>query len=86
MFSIQQLNEHADKIDNEGIGGEDLTAEVTDPGEIIGKVCGVYKKVRPFLEVINSLFFLPKKWRAAIASFMLVMDGLCPGVANPELG
>lgn len=84
MYSIQKLNEHADTIENEGIGAEGL-GEAADPGEIIGKVCGVYKKVRPFLEVINSLFFLPKKWRAAIASFMLVMDGLCPGVANPEL-
>jgi hypothetical protein len=83
MMTISELNKHADTLDTNGMVGENSfiapDGARADPGEIIGKVCGVYQKVRPFLEVITNLFFIPKKWRSAVMSFIVVMDGLCPG-------
>jgi hypothetical protein len=81
MMTFDQLNKYADKLEAEGMIGEaTLTAGAAkaSPGEIITKACGVYHKVKPFLEVYTSLFFLPKKWKAPVLTFMVFMDGLCP--------
>lgn len=79
MMTFSQLNQHADTLEEEGLfAPESLTAAADDDGGIMGKVCGVYKKVRPFLEVVTSLFFIPKKWKTPILSLMAVMDGICP--------
>lgn len=79
MMTISELNDYADKLETEGMIA-DVTADgaKATPGEIITKACGVYRKVRPFLEVYTSLFFLPKKWKAPVITFMVFMDGLCP--------
>ena len=86
-MTFSQLNEHAEKLELEGMAEAFITAEgaKASPEEILSKVCGIYQKVRPFLEVVASLFFIPKKWRDAIRTFMGILDGLCPGVVNPDL-
>lgn len=82
MLTFDQLNKHADTLDTDGMVSEHslMTTEgvALAPDEVMGKICGIYKKVRPFLELAANLFFLPKKWRTPILSFMLVLDGLCP--------
>lgn len=87
MMTFSQLQEHAAQLEAEGLLSEQsLISEKgakASPEEILGKVCGIYHKVRPFLEVVASLFFIPKKWRQAIQTFMGILDGLCP--AMPEI-
>lgn len=82
MYTFDQLNAHADTLDTDGMISEHslVTPEgaKATPDEIMVKVCAIYNKVRPFLELVASLWFLPKKWRTPILSFMLVLDGLCP--------
>lgn len=73
-MTFSQLNEYADTLENEGI----IPIETLEDGDVMPKVCGVYQKVRPFLQVIAGAWFLPKKWRAPIEALMLVLDGLCP--------
>jgi len=78
MMTFQQLNQHADTLDEQGLFNEQGLAAAADDGDLMSKVCGVYKKVRPFLEVVTSLFFIPKKWKTPILTLMAVMDGICP--------
>lgn len=82
MFTIEQLNKHADSLENDGMLTEHQlvtpAGAKASPAEIMSKVCSIYQKVRPFLELVSTLWFLPKKWRTPIQSFMLVLDGLCP--------
>jgi hypothetical protein len=82
MLTFEQLNEHADTLEKDGMISENelIVPEgaKASPAEVMSKVCGIYQKVRPFLELAANLFFLPKKWRTPIQSFMLVLDGLCP--------
>lgn len=88
MMTLSEIHKYAESLDVEGMVSEKSLLPAgakASPDEIMGKVCGIYQKVRPFLEVITSLFFIPKKWRTAILSFMAVLDGLCPGSANPDL-
>lgn len=81
MYSVEQLNTLADKLEQEGMVSEKSLvapgAKAT-PGEIITQICKVYQKVKPFLEVYTSLFFLPKKWKTPVITFMAFMEGLCP--------
>jgi hypothetical protein len=63
-------------------GGTDYftAADVkVNPGEVLGKVCGIYQKVRPFLELVSDLFFVPKKWRDSLDKYIALMDQICPG-------
>lgn len=80
MMTIEELDAYSDKLETEGMIATDIAGDGTKatPGEIITKACGVYRKVRPFLEVYTSLFFVPKKWKAPVITFMVFMDGLCP--------
>lgn len=80
MMTVSQLNAHADDIEVNGLLSEAVLTDANDEdgSGVMGKVCGVYKKVRPFLEVVTKLFFLPQKWRQPIVALMVVMDGLCP--------
>ena len=47
-------------------------------GNVITKVCTTYQKVKPFLLLVNSLFFIPEKWKKVIRDFMGILDGVCP--------
>lgn len=82
-MKLAQVEEHFEALDlNEMAPGGALhfsPADVTTKaGDVIGKVCGIYQKVRPFLSLASELFLVPAKWRAALKSYMALMDGLCP--------
>lgn len=78
-----KVEEHFDALDLSSMkaGGADhfTTADVkAKPLEVLGKVCSIYKKVRPFLELASDLFFVPKKWRDALDNYIALMDQICP--------
>lgn len=82
MQNIDDLNKYADEFDTAGVADQSMMTDAPQPGEALGKVGEIYGKVRPFLVAIGSLFFVPKKWRSAILTFVVVMDGL---TSTPEL-
>ena len=49
-----------------------------NPGDVIQKICDIYHKIKPFLEIIIKIPFIPQKIRDAIKVFMDLMDKLCP--------
>jgi len=82
-MDMEKLNDYADELtlyaktlESQGMA-LDFVMEKPEPNQVLERVCTIYKKVRPFLELIGSFFFLPKKWRSAINTFVLVMDGVC---------
>ena len=48
------------------------------PVERLKQVCAIYQVVRPILELVAGLPLLPGKWRAAVRTFVRVLDTLCP--------
>lgn len=83
-MTFNDVNAHVDGVDISELeqGGklalapEDfLTAE---PAPALGKVCGVYQKVRPILSMVVVLWFIPAKWRDIVRVFMQNMDLFCP--------
>ena len=41
-------------------------------------VCGVYKKIRPVLELISNFPLIPKKIKEAVKLLMATLDTICP--------
>lgn len=80
-MNFEQLNTIANELDTKGLADSSILPEDAQPGDALGKVGEIYQKVRPFLEAVGLLFFVPKKWRSAILTFIAVMDGL---TAVPE--
>jgi len=76
MKSFDEINQLADQLDTNGMADQSVLADDAQPGDALGKVGEIYQKVRPFLEAVGMLFFVPKKWRSAILTFIAVMDGL----------
>lgn len=75
-MNYQELNSYADQLETEGM--VDLSADGAKATDVIGSICKIFQKVKPFLEVYVSLFFLPKKWKTPVITFMAFLDGLCP--------
>jgi|CXWL01.1.fsa_nt_gi hypothetical protein len=48
------------------------------PGDVLQKVCTIYRAIRPILLVLQGLPLIPAAWRAAIKTFTGLMDTLCP--------
>jgi len=79
-MTIEQLHAHADQLEKEGLLSEYsfLTANaVTSDSDQLIAICRVYKKVKPFLEVYVSLFFIPKKWKAPVKTLLVMLDTIC---------
>jgi len=62
-----------------GLMAATATAKALDPAEVLGKVCAVYRGVRPILIGLAWIPFIPGSWKRALAKFQSVLDGLCPG-------
>lgn len=79
-MTLEQLDEHIIHLEEEGFLNAD-TASIAkaSPGEAGGKVCEIFKKVKPVLEIVSTLWLVPKKWRTVIATFIVSMDVLCKG-------
>ncbi len=48
------------------------------PGNVLGNVCQIYHVIRPILQGILLIPFIPAAWKAAIKTFISLMDRLCP--------
>ncbi len=50
----------------------------TDPGGVLTKICGIYHVIKPILQGVLLIPFIPAKWKEAIRTFTGLMDTLCP--------
>lgn len=82
-LTFEQINEHINEADLSRFesGGEMhfRGADVKKAsGEVLQKVCGIYHVVRPVLQGILLIPFIPAQWKAAVKTFISLMDTLCP--------
>jgi hypothetical protein len=50
-----------------------------NPAAVFPQICQIYQVIRPILQGILLIPFIPASWKAAIKTFMTLMDALCPG-------
>ncbi len=79
-MTLEQLDEHIIHLEEEGfLNADTIAIAKASPEEAGGKVCVIFKKVKPVLEMVSTLWLVPKKWRTVIATFIISMDDLCKG-------
>lgn len=83
QLTFEEVNAHFEKADLnvfEQNGKHHFTAEMAigNPAGVLQSVCKIYKVVRPFLDLVSNIPLIPATWKAAIKTFMGLMDQLCP--------
>ena len=82
--TFEEIDQHISALDLSAFqrGGrkyfttEDIKAA---PGNVVEKICALYRGIRPILIAIGNIPLIPKKWREALKTFTDLMDLLCPG-------
>jgi hypothetical protein len=66
--------------DFEAGGKHHFTAQAVaaSPGDVLKKVCTIYRAIRGVLIALENFPLIPKKWRDALKTFTNLMDTLCP--------
>ena len=82
-WTFEEIDQHVQQADLSafGAGGKhhfEAAAVATTPGDVLKKICAIYKVVRPILLGVTKIPFIPKKWKDAISTFIGLMDKLCP--------
>lgn len=53
-------------------------AVAANPASVLQSICAIYRRIRGILNAIANFPLLPGSWRAAIKTFISLMDNLCP--------
>ena len=82
-ITFEEIDRHINALDLNAFqagGKHHFTAEaaLAAPGDVLKKICTVYKAIRPILIAIEKFPLLPKKWRDALKTFTDALDKLCP--------
>lgn len=82
-LTFEQINDHIQKADlkqfQQGAAKHFTAAEAAaKPGDVLQKVCGIYHVVRPILQGVLLIPFIPGPWKEALRTFMNLMNTLCP--------
>ncbi|MEO6358702.1 MAG: hypothetical protein ABIU77_24420 [Ferruginibacter sp.] len=61
-------------------GKHHFTAAVVaaNPASVLQSVCAIYHRIKGILTAIANFPLLPGSWRAAIKTFISLMNNLCP--------
>ena len=83
-MTFEEIDRHVNALDLSAFrpGGRQHFAPAAvqaDPGGVVGKVCAIYRGIRPILGAVAAIPLIPKNWKAALQVFLDLMDGLCPG-------
>ena len=81
-LTFESVDRHVQRLDLSQYrrGGKhhfSAAAVTASPGDVLTKVCAIYRAIRPILALIVKVPLLPKKWRDAVSTFMSLMDSLC---------
>lgn len=82
-LTFEAIDAHIKKADLNAFepgGARHVTAAAVKaaPGDVLQQVCQIYHVIRPILQAILLIPFIPAAWKAAIRTFISVLDTLCP--------
>ena len=78
-MTLEQIEAHVQEANlDQYAETQGATRAGIDLGAQIQRVCGVYRGVRPVLQVIVNFPLIPESIKKAVRTFMTVMDGICP--------
>jgi hypothetical protein len=82
-LTFEEIDAHIRKADLSAFepgGRHHFTSEMVAaaPGNVLANVCRIYHVIRPILQALLLVPFIPATWKAAIKTFIALMDTLCP--------
>lgn len=78
-LTLEQIETHLKKANLEQYThSAQAEAKAIDLGAQLKKICGVYRGVRPILQVVVNFPLIPASIKNALKTFMSVMDPICP--------
>lgn len=88
QMTLEQIEEHLqnanlEQYDKPQASGVDAQQDI---GDQLQKICGIYRGIRPILEIISKFPLLPRSIRKAIKTFMTVLDSICPQEEETDPG
>ena len=83
-LTFEAIDAHIKKADLKAFepgGARHVTAAAVkaSPASVLPQICQIYHVIRPILQAILLIPFIPASWKAAIKTFISVLDTLCPG-------
>jgi hypothetical protein len=78
QMTLEQIEAHLQSSNLEQFNQQQPGAEAQDLSAQLKKVCGVYKAVKPVLQVVANFPLLPAAIKNAIKTFMSVLNTICP--------
>ncbi len=78
-MTLEQLEAHLKKANlDQFVQPQGAKGAAIDLGAQLQRICGIYRGIRPILQVIVNFPLIPESIKKAIRTFMSVMDGICP--------
>jgi hypothetical protein len=82
-ITFEEIDKHINSLNLQdfqtgGKGHFTAAAVAASPGDVLKKVCTIYRAIRPILIGLENFPLIPKKWRDALKTFTTLMDTLCP--------
>lgn len=53
-------------------------AVVANPASVLQSICAIYRRIKGILYAVANFPLLPGSWRAALKTFISLMNNLCP--------
>jgi hypothetical protein len=82
-LTFEAIDEHIRKANLSAFepgGAHHVTREMVAaaPANALANVCRIYHVIKPILQGLLLVPFIPAAWKAAIRTFIALMDTLCP--------
>jgi len=76
---VDKIVQSADLKKFQAGGAMHITADALGvaPGDVLTKLCGIWKIVGPIVRLIIKTPLIPQKWRDALEVFANLMDSVC---------
>lgn len=78
--SFESINSSIDRLklpDNAAAMALSRDEVAAIPAGVQQKICGIYTAIRPLLLALSTVVFIPPSWRAALKTFITVLDPIC---------
>jgi len=82
QMTLEQLEAHLKKGNIEQFATNGGATAQTDaaaaaPADVLKKICGAYKVIKPILTIVLNFPLIPSSVKNAIRTFMNIMNGIC---------
>lgn len=77
-YSFDEIDSMVRGLDLSGADAQASRLAAASPADVIGQICPIYRVIRPILQGILALPFIPESWKQVIRTFIKLMDLVCP--------